>query len=252
MTIKNTKVDVSDIHEIPAIMREMRLTAMAEALEKDISDPNSGLMSPTERMTRIILAEYNSRCDKKTERFVKRAKLKMPSADLFDLDESGDRTLDTDILTRLSTCEWIRQRSNLIVTGPCGSGKTWISCALSVKACEQFMNVRYYSANQLILKMKAMSEKEYLAAHEILGKLDLLIMDDVGLMSYDLESCRIFFEILDTRYQSGSTLFISQFPVSSWYDLFSDKTYAESVLSRAIEKSYRLELQGSDMRVRKN
>ena len=83
-----------------------------------------------------------------------------------------------------------------------------------------------------------------------LEDLDLLILDDIGLQCYDLDSCRIFYEILDARYKVGSTLLISQFPVSTWMDLFSDKTYGNGVLSRNIENSVRLEIQSEDIRKR--
>ena len=83
---------------------------------------------------------------------------------------------------------------------------------------------------------------------ESIAKLDLLILDDVGMMNLDQSSCRIFFEILDSRDQNGSTIFISQYPVKNWYSLFESATYADAALSRATGGAYRLDIKGKDFR----
>ena len=83
-----------------------------------------------------------------------------------------------------------------------------------------------------------------------LTKLDLLVIDDFGLMDLDLDKCRDFFEVLDTRDGRKSTVVISQFPVSTWFDMFADNTYADACLTRITDKhhTYRLEMNGINMR----
>lgn len=246
--ITNLDIDVSNIHNMPAILREMRLSTMADVLEAQLNDPNSVLDSHEDKLIALIMAEYNERVNNKIMRQIKAAKLKMPGADLTDLQPREDRELDLLVVEKLKDCVWIDNRHNLIITGPCGCGKTWIGCALGANACEKFYKVKFHSTSKLITQLKICDEKEYLSALDKISKLDLLILDDVGLMTYDLESCRIFFEVLDARYQNGSTIFISQFPVKTWYELFADKTYADAVLSRAIEKAIRLPIFSPDLR----
>ena len=238
--------------DIPAALCDMRLSAMAAAFESDMNDPNSNLKTFADRFASIVSAEQDYRKNKKMNKYISYAHLKMPDADLADFDASANRNIDMGILTKLSTCEWIRHKLNLIVTGPCGTGKTWLGSALGARACEQFMSVRFYPTNRLILQMKTYTPEIYLEKLNELASLDLLILDDIGLQNYDLDSCRIFYEILDSRYKSGSTMLISQFPVSTWHDLFADKTYGNGVLSRNIENSCRLEISGDDLRLRDN
>jgi DNA replication protein DnaC len=78
-----------------------------------------------------------------------------------------------------------------------------------------------------------------------LTKLDLLVIDDFGLMDLDLDKCRALFEVLDTRDGRKSTVVISQFPVSTWFDMFAD-----TCLIRITDKhhTYRLEMNGINMR----
>ena len=70
-----------------------------------------------------------------------------------------------------------------------------------------------------------------------LTKLDLLVIDDFGLMDLDLDKCRDLFEVLDTRDGRKSTVVISQFPVSTWFDMFADNTYADACLTRITDKT---------------
>ena len=81
-------------------------------------------------------------------------------------------------------------------------------------------------------------------------KVDLLVIDDFGLMDLDLDKCRALFEVLDTRDGRKSTVVISQFPVSTWFDMFADNTYADACLIRITDKhhTYRLEMNGINMR----
>jgi DNA replication protein DnaC len=247
-TIANVKVNT--INDVPEALRTMHLSAMAAALQEDMNDPNSSLKSFDERIMAIVSNEVSYRKNRKYNRKLKDSNIKMKDADLNDLDTTAKRTMDMNVLNQLKTCEWIKDKLNLIITGPCGSGKTWIGCALGVRACQMFMNVRYYSTDLLITKLKTYEPSVYLDKLTELSELDLLILDDVGLQSFDLASCRIFFEVLDSRYKNGSTMFISQFPVSAWHDLFADKTYANGILSRNLEHACRLEIQSEDLRLK--
>ena len=85
-----------------------------------------------------------------------------------------------------------------------------------------------------------------------LTKLDLLVIDDFGLMDLDLDKCRDLFEVLDTRDGRKSTVVISQFPVSTWFDMFADNTYADACLTRITDKhhTYRLEMNGINIRIK--
>lgn len=250
MSVTNRQIDTNNIRELSPILREMRFTAMARKLDEALEDPSSNLYAVSTELADLVLSEYNSRCTNKINKFIKKAALKIPGADLEDMYEEGkyNRQLNMTLLNELKSCNWIRRRNNLIITGPSGCGKTWVACALAVCACEKFMNVRFYSVSKLILEMKTLEPNSYLEKLQEIQKLDLLILDDVGYMPYDLESCRIFFEILDTRYMAGSTMLVSNFTTDEWYELFADHSYGEATLSRIAEKAFRLAITGEDLR----
>jgi len=177
------------------------------------------------------------------------ASLKYPVADFDDTLYDPARQIDTHTVELLADCTWINDGRNLIITGSTGTGKSWLSNALCVSARRQFKTVRYIRANILMNELEqANITDRYLEYINQMSRYDLLVIDDFGLMQLDLDKCRNLFEVIDCRDCRKSTMIVSQFPVTAWYDLFADNTYADARLNRMIYKAYRLQMDGKNMR----
>ena len=236
-------------YEICNKIKKMRFSGMAEALEELFKNPNADLLPFLEKVKMIVDAEWDLRFNKKLNRYIKKATLKYPYADLDDTLYDPERQLDVRIIEEFSKCFWIDQGKNITITGKSGSGKTYLANALAICALRQFKNVKYIKASKLISdSTKAEKEGTIQDLIKEYSKYDLLVVDDFGLMSFDIDGCRNLFEIFDSRDPNRSTLIVSQLPISAWYDLFSDHTYAEACLSRLLSRSYRLEMNGKNMR----
>jgi len=77
------------------------------------------------------------------------AKLRHP-ASVEDIDYRAARGLDRALFLKLAACDWIREHRNVVITGPCGLGKTWLACALGQKACREKLSVLYYRMPRLL------------------------------------------------------------------------------------------------------
>lgn len=232
-------------------LRSLKLSGMADALETQFMDPNADLAPFMERISAIINQEWQTRYNKKFMRFLKKAHLRYPDACLDETIYDPARKLDTTTIERLATCHWIDEGKNLLITGMTSSGKTHLSNALCISAMRQLKTVRYIRANILMLELEqARLKSTYLDYVTALAKLDLLAIDDFGLMELDLDKCRDLFEVIDGRDGKKSTIIISQFPIHTWFDLFHEHTYADACLARITDKrrSYRLEMNGISMR----
>lgn len=139
----------------------------------------------------MVTAEWNLRYNKKFERYLKKAKLKIPGATFDEKLYDSDRQLDIPTIEKLNTCTWIDEGRNLVVTGMTGTGKTYYVNALAVAALKQFKEVRYYSASKLLLELSAHEQVDdsikFLGIMENIAQVDLLIIDDFGLMDLDVE-----------------------------------------------------------------
>ena len=230
-------------------LRSMKMSGMADALEKQLNDPNNDLRSFDDRVSEIITAEWDLRYNKKFNRFLKKATLKYPAADIDESIYDADRFLDTGTIESLTACTWIEDGRNLLITGSTGSGKTYISNALCISALRRFLSVKYIKASTLIYELEqAQFKGEYLNYTQKIATFDLLVIDDFGLMELDIDKCRNLFEVIDSRDCRNSTMVIFQIPVSNWYDMFKDNTYADACMDRIIHNAYRLEFNGRNMR----
>lgn len=235
-----------------AALKRMRLSGMAEELKEQFESAGDVELSTDERIRRMIQAESTLRDDKKIARIVKAACFKYPQA-AVDTDIAQKQGADSSLLESLSSCDWISRGRNLLITGKTGSGKSYCACALGVAAAGQFMSVRYIKASELLRKLES-AETRHCLSEELncYAKYDLLIVDDFGLMNLNSTNCRNLFELIDTRLDRKSTIFVSQLPVANWYNLFQDDTYADACLDRLTgNSSYRLSFDGESLRRRK-
>ena len=236
-------------YELCNRLKSMRFSGMAAELEALLSEPNVDLLPSRECIRRIIDAEWDIRYTKKLNKFIKKAKLKYNAADLDESIYDPERRLDIAVIEELSRCQWIEQGRNLIITGKTSSGKSYLANALSICALRQFKTVRYVKASQLISELsKAEKLDTYQETVDEYASVDLLVVDDFGLMNLDVNKCRNLFEVLDSRDPFKSIMIISQLPVTAWYEMFKDHTYAEACLARLLTEAYRLEMNGRDMR----
>ena len=236
---------------ISSHLRTMRLSRMADAFEKQMLDPNADLAPFMDRFRRIVSEEWDARYNKKFNRLLRQAKLRYPAADLDETIYEPERRLDTAAIESLSTCGWIDEGRNLLISGKSSSGKTYLASALSVAALRRFKTVRYIKASRLMSELEQARIKDaYMESVDRFSRYDLLVIDDFGLMILDPDMCRDLFEVIDGRYGRRSTMVISQLPVATWFDLFAESTYADACLTRLTDRrnSYRLEMNGKDMR----
>lgn len=111
---------------------------------------STNLLPFQEKVSRLVDAEWELRYTKKLNRFIKKATLKYPTADLDDTIYDPERQLNSRAIEELAKCEWISQGRNLMVTGQTGSGKSYLANALCISALRQFKMVKYIRASHLI------------------------------------------------------------------------------------------------------
>ena len=230
-------------------LRDLRLPAMEKAYSGQLELPASLALGFDERLALLVQAEMESRKNKKLTRLLKTANLKDKGACLEELDLSKSRNIDKSLVANLADCRWIRKGFNLLITGACGTGKTYLVSAFGNAACRQGYSVRSFRLPRLLVDMHiGRGDGSWEKILRDLKKPDLLILDDFGLAPLEPLQCRDFLEVVEDRYDAASTIVASQFPVSSWHSVFADATIADAVLDRLLQNANRFELKGPSRR----
>ncbi|WP_228442265.1 ATP-binding protein [Chryseobacterium nematophagum] len=132
-----------------------------------------------------------------------------------EITPSPTRNIDKNTIGKLSSCDFISQKQNILITGSTGVGTSFIATAIGYRTCRMGYKVKYFSINQLFSKLKmAKGDGTYLKEIERIGKQDLIILDDFGLQSLDNLKRQDFMEIIEDRQGKRSTIIASQLPES--------------------------------------
>lgn len=232
-----------------ARLRDLRLNGMATALTQQTEQPGAYDDLPfLDRLALLVESECLQREQRKQDRLLRQARFKL-RARLQDIDYAHPRDLKRAQLTQLAQGEWLHRARNLLITGPCGSGKTFIACALGHQACLQGQSARYYRLPRLFLTLtQAKADGSYHKLLQQLAKTHLLILDDWGMETLNTAQRHDLMHLMDDRYQAASTLIASQLPVDQWYATIGDNTLADAILDRLIHNAHRLTLTGESMR----
>jgi DNA replication protein DnaC len=237
------------INQTLAKLRQLKLNGMASALAMQSEQPgNYDNLSFEERIGLLTDSEQHEREQRKQQRLLKAAKLKI-HAHARDIDYSQPRGLNQSMMASLLQCDWISQHQNLLLTGPCGSGKTYLACALAHTACTKGYSAKYYRLSRLMLELtQAKADGTYSKALQQLARTDTLILDDWGLEPLKAAHRNDLMEIMDDRNGSSSTVIISQLPTDQWYQSIGDNTLADAILDRLMHNAHRINLKGESMR----
>jgi DNA replication protein DnaC len=230
-------------------LRALKLDGMADAFTELQARDDAADLSHAEWLGLLIDREATSRNTKKFQSRMRSAKLRHVGASVEDVDYRTPRKLDKALFQQLATGRWITEHRNLLITGPCGVGKTWLACALGQSACRDNRTVLYHRLPRLFADLDlAHGDGRFPRLFRQLVKANLLILDDWGPDRLTAGQRRDLMEIVEDRYGTGSTIITSQLPLDRWHDVIDEPTFADAILDRLVHNAYRLHLDGPSMR----
>jgi DNA replication protein DnaC len=230
-------------------LHALRLGAFAEAWREQQKNPEMASLDFDERLAMLVDAESLDRWNKRLARNLREAKLRLNNACIEEINYTTQRKLDKAVVRGLSSCHWIREYQNVVITGKTGTGKTYLACALAQQACRKGYRAIYRRVPRLFEEiLLARAEGSYPRWLAKLARVDVLILDDWGLAPLRDSDRLDLLEIMEDRYGNRSTILTSQLPVSKWHDQVGDPTIADAFCDRLLHNAHRLELHGPSRR----
>jgi DNA replication protein DnaC len=226
---------------------EMRMTAMANAFRTQMQDHSMQGLSFDERLGMLVDIEYSNRKNNRLHRLIRNASFDQPGASIADINYRSGRKINKGIIERLSNCEYITEKHNIIVLGATGAGKSYIACAFGMEACKHHYTVKYIRLPELLAELAvARGEGTFKKSINQYKKYSLLILDEWMLVSLTETEARDLLEIIHSRHKNASTIFCSQFAPAGWHKKVSEATLADAILDRIVHDSYTIEIQYID------
>ena len=226
-------------------LRELKLSGILEGLYEQRTSTRYAELPFEQRLALLVDKEVMRRNNQRLQRRLKNATIRQSSASLDVVKVSAERGLSKQQLLELGTCQWIRSRLSLIVSGPTGAGKSFLASALADQACRLSLTVSYARASDLIADLLlSKNDGSFRTLRKRLSKVDLLVVDDFLRDPLSAPHSREFLDLIDDRYRSASCLFVSQLAVADWHRHIADPTIADAILDRIVHDSLRVELSG--------
>ena len=199
----------------------------------------------------LMKTETASRQENQNKRRLKAAGFPyLKTMDEFDCSQLNE-AVSPLFLNELASCQFIRQRQNVVMIGNPGRGKTHLSIALGLKACSQGFNVLFKNAATLSTELCEARDNYRLGKLErTLAKADLLILDELSYLNFNRHQSELLFKVISDRSEKGSTIVTTNLPFSKWTELFENTTMVAALIDRLTFRSHVLDMNGESYRLK--
>jgi DNA replication protein DnaC len=228
---------------------EMKLFGMAESIKMRLSRPDHADLSVSDILGLIVDDETIYRDNKRRTLRESGAKFKDKQATIESIEYNAKRGFTKPQMLELAQLHWVTKHQNLAVTGATGTGKSWVAQALGHQACRDGLRVLFIRQPKLIHAiLHAKATGAFPALLKRFTKIDILIIDDLGVSLMTEEVRRDLLEVIEDRYAVGSTVITSQLPVNEWHEYFGGGRIADALCDRLTRNAHRIVIEGPSRR----
>lgn len=232
-------------------LKRLGLHTMATIMETEVDKAIKSQASYTAFLERLVEEELVVKVDRSINARI--AKARFPAVrtlESFDLGFQPD--LPVALIKELARLDFLDRAENICAVGPPGTGKTHLLTALALKACEARKRVLFTQATALLDQLVACTVDGSLGRRlGDFGRLDFLVVDELGYMPMDSRRANLFFQLVSARYERGSIGITTNKPFDQWGQIFGgDDVIAAAILDRLLHHSHILVTRGPSYRMK--
>ena len=220
----------------------LKLSYIGNNYEEEITEAKQTNLEFEDFLTKLLRQEMIQRKENGILKRIKEAKFPYKKY-LEDFDRKIYKKEFEAEFKELETLNFIEKKENIILIGTPGAGKTHYAIALGIKACMEGKSVLFASVPNLIIELKeAMSKSQLSIYKRRFEKFDLVILDELGYVSFDKEGCEILFNLLSNRNDKGSIIITTNLTFDRWEEIFKDAMLTGAMVDRLAYKAHILDI----------
>lgn len=233
-------------------LQKMRLFYLAENLDQFISQSSKSNLAPKQLIQRIVELETIERQNRSTQNRLKAARIGKTKF-MHDFDWSWPKEISRPIVDELMNGDFVRNNQNAVIAGPQGVGKTMIAKNIALTAISQGFNVLFTTASDLVIDLGAQESSAALQRRlKRYVRPNLLVIDELGYLSFDHRAADLLFEIVTKRYESGSIIITTNLAFKDWGNPFQGAGSVTPLIDRLTHHCEIIKIDGDSFRTKES
>ena len=235
---------------IETMARSLRLPTIRKNYREIIEDSLSKQLSYEQFLTALLESECETRHTLAVNKMIKNAKF--PYLRTFaEIDWNAFSLNIANSIRELQSLTFVKEGRNVILVGNPGVGKTHLAISLGLLACQEKMRVLFVTIPNLVLELKeAYKERQVISYKKKFMSYDLVILDELGYISFDKDGSELLFNLLSNRAECKSTIITTNLTFDKWPSLFGDTIMTAAMVDRLTNKANIIQILGDSYRVK--